>query len=182
MMCRILPATITASLAAAMLAVPQVAAAAQPPCLTPGEVAALSTYALPSAIDSATRTCAASLPGEAWLTRHGRELAGRYTAGKDRSWPAARAAFLRMSTVTNPDAAILFASMPDENLKPLADAALAGIVSAKLKPQSCPTVNRVLSLLAPLPAENTAELIALAVGLGSKADEARLGKFAICKA
>jgi len=169
-------------LAAPALAAPQIAAAADLPCLTQGEVTALSTYALPSAIGSATRTCAVSLPPSAWLTHNGTDLAARYAAGKQRSWPAAKAAFLRMSSAANPDAAQIFSVMPDESLMSMADAALAGIVASKLKPDSCPTVDRVLSLLAPLPAENTAELIALMVGLGSKAGEARLGKFAICKA
>jgi hypothetical protein len=86
-----------------------------------------------------------------------------------------------MSMATNPDAAQLFATLPDDSLQPLADAALSGIVSAKIKPESCPVIDRALSLLAPLPAENTAELIALAVGLGAKAGEPRFGKFALCK-
>lgn len=167
---------------AALLAAPQIALAAEPPCLTAGEVTALSTYALPSAIGSAARTCSPSLPADAWLPSHGQQLAERYAPGKARAWPAARAAFLRMSQATNPEAAALFAALPDENLRPVADAALAGIVAAKVKPETCPTLDRVFYLLAPLPAENTAELIALAVGLGSKAGEARLGKFAICKA
>jgi len=51
-----------------------------------------------------------------------------------------------------------------------------------VKPDACPSIDRVFALLSPLPAENTAELIALAVGLGSKAGEARLGRFSICKA
>jgi len=177
-----MPRKIALALASALLALPQVALAAEPPCLTTGEVTALSTYALPSAISSATRTCAVSLPADAWLSRNGQDLAARYSVGRMRAWPAAKAAFLRMSSATNPDAAQIFSVMPDESLVPVADAALAGIVAAKLKPSACPTVDRVLSLLAPLPAENTAELIAMMVGLGSKVGEARLGKFAICKA
>jgi hypothetical protein len=163
------------------LAAPQLAQAAEPVCLTPREVTAVSTYALPSAIGGVTRNCAASLPAGAWLPQNGAALAQRYTAGKTSAWPEARAAFLKMSMATNPDAAQLFATLPDDSLQPLADAALSGIVSAKIKPESCPVIDRALSLLAPLPAENTAELIALAVGLGAKAGEPRFGKFALCK-
>ncbi|MBC2666439.1 hypothetical protein H7F51_12995 [Novosphingobium flavum] len=164
------------------LTVPQVAAAAEPPCLTTGEFTALTTYALPSAIGSVTRGCTASLPTSAWLPRNGPALAQRYAAGKVDAWPAAKAAFIKLSEATNPEAAQLFVAMPDESLMPLADAALAGIISAKVKPDSCPVIDRALSLLAPLPAENTAGLIALAVGLGAKTSEPRLGKIAICKA
>lgn len=164
------------------LAAPQVAQAADPVCLTPREVTALSTYALPSAIGGVTRNCAASLPADAWLPRNGAALAQRYGEGKARAWPDAKAAFLKMSAATNPEATLLFTSLPDDSLQPLADAALSGIVAGKIKPESCPAIDRALSLLAPLPAENTAELIALAVGIGAKAGEPRLGKFAICKA
>lgn len=166
--------------------VPGFAHAAQPVCLTPREFAALSTYALPSVIDGTTRTCTPHLPATAYLPRKGAELAGRYAAGKAGAWPAAKDAFLKMSTATNPEAANLFASMPDDALRPLADAALAGIVSAKLKPDSCVTVDRVMALVAPLPAESAAELIALATGLAAKSgsgeDGPRFGKIALCKA
>jgi hypothetical protein len=167
---------------AVALAVPQVALAADLPCLTPAEVTALSTYALPGAIASAGKTCAPALPTTAWLPAHGAELAARYDPGKQRAWPAAKAAFLKMSQATSPEAAVLFATMPDDSLRPMADAALSGIIASKVKPDACPSIDRVFALLSPLPAENTAELIALAVGLGSKAGEARLGRFSICKA
>jgi hypothetical protein len=174
--------TLALAALAAIVSAPGIAAAQTAPCLTPGEVTALSTYALPGAIGSAARTCAPTLPADAFLPTRGAEMATRYEPGKQRAWPAARAAFLKMSQSTSPEAAMLFATMPDDSLRPLADAALAGIVSSKLKPEACPTLDRALALLSPLPAENTAELIALAVGLGSKAGEARLGKFSICKA
>lgn len=166
----------------AALPAPLLAQAAEPVCLTPREVTALSTYALPSAIGGVTRNCAATLPASAWLPQNGAALAQRYSSGKAQAWPAARAAFLKMSTATNPEAAQLFAALPDESLMPLADAALSGIVAAKVKPETCPAIDRALSLLAPLPAENTAELIALAVGIGARTGEPRLGKFALCKA
>ncbi len=169
-------------LLAGLLALPQVAAAAEPPCLTQGEVTALATYALPSLIGSASRTCAASLPAGAWLPVNGSALAARYGEGKARAWPPAKAAFLRLSAASNPEAASLFTALPDSSLMPVADAALAGIIAAKLKPDACPTIDRALALIAPLPAENAAELIAIAAGIGAKAGEARLGKFAICKA
>lgn len=166
--------------------VPGLARAAEPVCLTPREFTALSTYALPSVIDGTTRACTPHLPATAYLPRKGAELAGRYAAGKSAAWPTAKDAFLKMSSATNREAADLFASMPDDALRPLADAALAGIVSAKLKPDSCATVDRVVALVSPLPPESAAELIALATGLAAKAgngeDGPRFGKIALCKA
>lgn len=175
------------ALAAALAALPvsQVALAAETAataCVTERDVAALTAYGMPSVISGVTRSCAKALPAESWLPRNGEALAARYAAQKPRAWPAAKAAFMRLSQVTNPDAAALFAAMTDDALMPIADAAVAGIVSSKLKPESCPAVDRALSLLSPLPPENTAELIALAVGLTARAGEPRIGKLSICKA
>ena len=168
--------------AAALLAAPQVALAAEPACLTPREFTALSAYALPSVIEGTSRACAASLPESAFLRRSGADLAARYTQGKARAWPEARAAFLKLSAARDAGAARLFTVMPDDALQQVADAALSGIVSDQVKPGSCPSLDRVVALLSPLPAENTAELIALAAGLGAKSGAARLGNFALCKA
>ena len=168
-------------LAAALLLVPQAAMAADEVCLTPREFTALSTYALPSVIGGTSRACSALLPPDSFLRRSGDELAARYARGKAAAWPEARAAFLKMSAAKDPGAAQLFTAMPDDALQQVADAALAGIVASKVKPDSCATIDRALALLSPLPPENTAELIALAAGLGSKSGEAKLGKFAICK-
>jgi hypothetical protein len=167
--------------AAALLAAPQLAAAAEPACLSPREFTALSTYALPSVIGGTSRACAAQLPASAFLRRSGADLAARYAAGKERAWPEAKAAFLKMSGERDPGAAQLFAGMPDDALRQVADAAFAGIVAGQIKPDSCTAIDRVVALLSPLPAENTAELIALAAGLGAKTGEAKVGKFALCK-
>ena len=177
-----LPRITALAAAALILVVPQVAAAPEAQCLTAGEFTALATYALPGAIDGTARTCSAVLPANAYLRNHGSELAARYAAGRDEVWPEAKAAFLKMSAASDADTAELFAAMPDDSLRQIADAALSGIAASKVKPGSCPTIDRMIALLAPLPAANTAELIAVLAGLGSKTGEARFGKYALCKA
>lgn len=178
---------VTLITAAATLAGPQIAqaataaASAPAPCLTAREFTALSTYALPSVIGGTAKACAAVLPADGYLRNHGDQLAQRYATGKAKVWPEARAAFLKMSAAGSPDTADLFGAMPDENLQQVADAAIAGIVTGKVKPGSCATIDRMVALLAPLPAENTAELIAVLAGLGSKTDQAHVGKIALCK-
>jgi len=168
-------------LAAALLMIPQAAMAADEVCLTPREFAALSAYALPSVIGGTSRACAAQLPATAFLRHSGDELAARYARSKAAAWPEARAAFLKVSGANDPTARDLLSSIPDDTLQQMTDAAFAGIVAGKVKPSSCATIDRVIALLAPLPPENTAELLGLAAGLGSKSGEAKLGKFAICK-
>lgn len=170
---------------AALLAAPQIALAqgsAPTPCLTEREFTALSTYALPSVIAGTARACATTLPADAYLRRSGTDLAQRYAVTKPRAWPQARAAFLKMATSKDQGSAQLFASMPDDTLQQVADAAFTGIVTGQVKPASCPTIDRVVGLLAPLPPENTAELIAVVVGLGSRSGQPRVGGLTICKA
>lgn len=170
------------NLAATVLALTPVAAsAAEPPCLTAPEFSALSSYALPSVITGTAERCAATLPANAWLKRNGSQLAARYGAGKAAAWPAAKAAFFKFSAGSaNPDATNMLRSLPDTSLQPMLDALIAGMVGQQVPTERCGAINRLVQLLAPLPPENTAELIALAAGLGAKSGRAKLGNFSLC--
>lgn len=167
---------------ALLLALPQCAAAQSGACLTAREFTALSTYALPSAITGTSRTCAPALPADAYLRRSGAELAQRFAVAKPRAWPEAKAAFLKLASAQDQGSARLFAAMPDDALQQMTDAAVAGMISGQVKPDSCVTIDRALNLLAPLPVENSAELIAIAIGLGARSGQLRLGSLTICKA
>lgn len=170
------------SIAALVLALTPVAAqAAAPPCLTPSEFTALSSYALPSIITGTTERCAATLPADAWLRRNGSQLATRYAAGKPAAWPSAKAAFFKIGGASaNADATNLLKTLPDSSLQPMVDALISGMVGQQLPPDRCGAINRLVQLLAPLPPENTAELIALAAGLGARSGRAKLGGFSLC--
>ena len=72
--------------------------------------------------------------------------------------------------------------MPDESLKPFVEGAVTSMVGQQLPTERCSAVDRLIMLLSPLPAESTAEVISLAAGLGARTGQARLGKFALCKA
>jgi hypothetical protein len=174
----------TALLAPLALALAPIAAqATEPPCLTATEFTALSSYALPSIITGTTERCAAALPADAWLRRNGGQLAARYAAGKPAAWPAAKAAFFKFgSSSANPETANLLKSLPDSSLQPMVDALISGMIGQQLPADRCGAIDRLVRLLAPLPPENTAELIAVAAGLGAKTGRARLGKFSICPA
>ena len=170
------------SLAAAVLALaPGLAQAAQPPCLTPAEFSSLAGYALPSVINGTTKRCAQSLAPSAYLRSSGAGLASRYAARKGPNWPGAKAAFLKLSADTNRDANQVLTSLPDESLQGMLDAILEGMVSQEIPLERCSTIDRFIRLLAPLPPENTAELIALTVGLASKSEKtSKVGKLQIC--
>lgn len=162
-----------------LLALPGVARAAEPPCLTAREFTSLSTYALPTIIGATAQRCAAALGPEAYLKRSGASLSSRYAAAKPGAWPGAKLAFLKLS---GGDAANLLRGLPDDKLQPLADALVEGLITQQVPTQRCRTIDAFVRLVSPLPPQNTAELIALTVGLGSQAGGGRLGRIAICPA
>ncbi len=167
---------------AAALPAPALAVAAEPPCLSAQEFTAVSTFALPGVIRGAAQRCAAVLPGDAFLRNQSETLANRYSAGRDRAWPQAKAAFFKLGGNMDPQASNMLKAMPDESLKPFVEGAVTSMVGQQLPTERCSAVDRLIMLLSPLPAESTAEVIGLAAGLGARTGQARLGKFAICKA
>lgn len=166
----------------ALAALPGMAAAADMPCLTAAEFSALSSYGLPSIIRGTAQRCAANLPAEAYLRRNGAQLAERYVEARATAWPDARAAFLKLSSGTNSEAAEVIRRLPDSSLQPLVDGLIEGMIEQRIPADRCGAIDRVVRLLSPLPPESTAELIAIAAGIGSKTGHARVGGFSICRA
>ncbi len=173
------PIKITAALLAAL---PGLAHAAEPACLTPAEFTSLATFALPSVITGTAQRCSTTLGANAYLRRNGAQLASSYAANRASVWPAAKAAFVKVSASSNADTAKLISGMPDTSLQQMADAAISGIVAQRVPLERCDTIDSVARLLSPLPPQNTAELLAVAVGLGTKAGERKVGPINICKA
>lgn len=164
------------------LSAPVTAQTQQAPCLTAQEFTAVSTFALPGVIRGAAQRCQAVLPQQAFLRSQSETLAQRYARGRDKAWPEAKAAFIKIGGGMDPQAASLFRSMPDDTLKPFVEGAVSTMVSQQLPTDRCTAVDRLVMLLSPLPAESTAEVIGLAAGLGARSGQAKVGKLAICKA
>lgn len=154
-------------------------ARAEAPCLTAAEFTSLATYSLPSVIKGVTDRCSASLPASAWLPRNGTPLASRYAAAKPAAWPGARAAFMKFAG-SGKDSGEMFRNLPDTSLQPMVDGLIEGLIGQEIPLQRCTTVDRVVRLLAPLPAENTAELIAMAAGIGSEKGGKAVNKLKLC--
>lgn len=167
-------------LASFLALVPAAASAAEPPCLTHDEATALLAYALPQAISGAAKRCTPVLPPDAYLRRKGGALAARYAGQKDKYWPTAKPAFLKTLGTGGDDMGKVTRTLPDETLRQLADVFVEGYVSQKIAPKSCDKLDVAIDLLAPLPPENTAGLIALTLEVASAA-EPKVGKFALCK-
>jgi hypothetical protein len=168
-----------ATICAAALATVSGTAQAAQPCLTPAEASSLVGYALPAAISGTTKRCTPSLAPSAFLPKGGAELAARYAAGKAQNWPAAKAAFLKMGG--KDQTTTMLAGLPDPSLQQMLDAIIEGMVAQEIPTEKCGTIDRVIGLLAPLPAQNTAELIGVILGLTSKSGGTKSGSFSICR-
>lgn len=168
--------------AIALVALPGLAQAAEPPCLTAAEFTGVASYALPSVITGTTLRCSATLPSNSYLRNNGTQLAARYAANKPSAWPVAKAAFLKMSTAEDQGAGTMLTSLPDQSLQTMLDAVIEGAISQQIPTERCSTIDELVRVLAPLPAANTAELIALAVGLGAQSNKAKLGSLKLCPA
>lgn len=164
------------------LVLPQVARAAEPPCLTPREATAVTAYALPSAISGTTKRCAPVLGNESWLAQNGDGLAARYGERKTTVWPEAKAALIKVGGGSGDQVIGVLKALPDATVQQVADTMVTEAVAEKVPENRCGVVDKFLSLISPLPAENTAELIALTLGVISHGPNPRLGKLAICKA
>jgi hypothetical protein len=175
------------SAAAALAAAPGIARAAEPPCLTRAEFSALASYALPSAIGGASARCAPALGPTAYLPTRGGELSARYGSRKNANWPAAKSAFLKLSAETNSRANSLIRQLPDDSLREMLDLMVEGLVSQEIPPEKCGTIDELVRLLAPLPPENAAALIApLIILIGDSRNSGpgvagKLGELAICE-
>lgn len=135
------------------------------------EVAALARAAMPSALLSLQDKCRPALPANAYIFASGSNLYSRLQAASRGAWPQARGAIVRMASRDNPQFGNILAALPPESLQPFVDEMVAGIVTTRMETARCDQIDRVLELLDPLPAENLAKLIGIAV-LEAQKDEA----------
>jgi hypothetical protein len=147
--------------------------------LPPQEFSSLATYALPNALSATSQRCSASLPADAFLKTGGPEMIARYAVGKPAAWPGAKSVFLKVTQSQQGDMVALLRNLPDQQLQQLVDAFIQGLVAEKIPAERCVSIDRMLRLLS-LPAQSTADIIGLAIGLGSRTGQARLGKIQIC--
>ena len=172
---------IAAILAAAAFAIQSTAAqAGEASCLTSKQADSLAGYALPSVISGAAKRCSATLTDSSYLKTHGPALAERYAARKDATWPSAKAAFLTMSKGRD-GADKIFSTLPDSSLREMVDVVFEGLVAQEIPVDGCDKIDNFVRILAPLPPENTAELVVLLIGLSPAAKSGKPGKLAICK-
>lgn len=139
----------------------QAAAADAKPCLTEPEAQALITAVLPDVFQQVGRVCSSALPQQAILRGGLPTLVARYQAPADLAWPQALAAFTKIG---GKDAA----GLDPRLLRPMVGPMLATTIADDIKPGDCPTINRAVELMAPLPPANTAGLVVLVASAADK--------------
>jgi hypothetical protein len=170
---------------AILVTLPSLANAAEAPCLTRQEFSGLASFVLPSVMEGAIERCRPYLDEGAYLTISGSKLVDRYEARKVQNWPVAKAAFLKISGETNGKANDLLKILPDDALQDMLDITFEGLASQEIPTDKCGTIDEFTRLLAPLPPENTWEIIRLVVSLAGKPEKdskakSPLGKLSIC--
>lgn len=136
-------------LAAALAAAP---AGAQTRCLSAADAEAIALVALPEILRDAGTVCAA-LPASSLLRRPAGAFRAKYQAEADRAWPAARTAIAKLS---DPAVELLLLS---DYARPLLTGLFAPQITGRINPEDCPTIDRLVTLLEPLPPRNVAGIV-----------------------
>jgi hypothetical protein len=160
--------------AALWLALASTAAQAATPCLTEPEAEGLVITLLPDMLDAVGAACAPSLPAAATLRAGLAPMVSRYRAEGPAVQPQARAAFAKL--IGNDTQ-----GLDPEVMRPLITAMIAPMLAKEIKPGDCPKVERVATLLGPLPARNVAGITVLLFTLGTQGKSAK-SPFTICPA
>ncbi|HEX7854365.1 MAG TPA: hypothetical protein VF503_11780 [Sphingobium sp.] len=170
---RLLPALMLASLST------QGAAQPAPACLSEPEMRSLIVYAMPEVADQLGKACAPSLPSAAYLVRSRADLVTRYSAAAAPEASVARQAFFKVAGLGSGK----LDALDETAVHSLISIGIASALEKGIKPGSCRVVNDVLEQLAPLPPQNMAALISLAlreVGNKPGAGDKTNNPFRIC--
>ncbi|KQN93026.1 hypothetical protein ASE95_10610 [Sphingomonas sp. Leaf231] len=127
-------------------------AAAQGACLNASDAESIALVAMPDIIRDAGRVCA-RLPATSLLRRQSGEFLAKYDREADRAWPAARTAIAKLS---DPAVELLLLS---DYARPMLTSIFAPQISGRIQPADCPTLDRLVTLLEPLPPRNTAGIV-----------------------
>ena len=165
------------SIIAAAALCASVSAQAANPCLPQAEAEALVLSLAPGLVGTTAAVCAASLPAGAYLRRSVAPLTAKFAAEGEAAWPLAKRG---LDKLAGPDAAAMLES---ELARPMVTAMVAPMLTREIRTSDCPDIDRVLGLIAPLPAKNTAALLVTIVDLAgrNKASVAGRGAFSVCR-
>ncbi len=150
--------------ALALVAMPGTAVA-QTQCLTTAEAEAITLVAFPDIIRETGRVCT-NLPASSLIRRGGPFLA-KFESEADRAWPAAREAIAKLS-----DPRVSMLLLQSDYARPLITSLIAPMVVGRVQTSDCGTIDRIVTMLEPLPPRNVAGVVVATVQ-HLKAEKAR---------
>lgn len=159
------------ALALAALA-PSGAEAAMPrlPDMSGDEASALAVYAVPSLLTAVRQTCAGELSPNGFLAREGDFLTRRYAAEQNAAWPLARSAMFKFASTKAGDKLRAFNTLPDQTIRPLADALIQQEAAAKIHPHSCRNIQRMAEALSPLEPQEAGRILGVMFDIASESE------------
>ena len=128
-------------------------AGAQTRCLSAPEAEALTQVALPGIMRQTGVVCAQRLPANSLLRDANDSLIAKYDAAADRAWPVARAGLVKLSDP------LISPLLDSDYARPLLVTMVAPLIVGRIAIEDCPTIDALVTDLAPLPARNTASVI-----------------------
>lgn len=156
-------------------------AAAQPACLTTSEAETAVQAMLPSLIDTVSEQCASFLPANSAIVARGSALSQRYAPAAEMARDEAATVAFRMLNDGDAPPPVDEES-GGELVLGLFEMGIAVAMNDMLDADSCPTADRIFTVLEPLPPRNFASLLVLLIEIGSRDDEPEdAGPFAICE-
>lgn len=147
------------------------AAAPKLPDMSGDEAAALAVYAVPDLIAATKKTCADRLSPNGFLATRGDALAQRYAAQQNVVWPQARAALFKFAAAKAGDKVKEFATLPDDAIRPLADALIQQEVAQKIHPGSCRNIERMAQAISPLEPAVAGRILSVLFDFASASDK-----------
>jgi hypothetical protein len=142
------------------------------PCLTENEAQSVVLVALPDILDAVGKTCATALPPQATLRAGLPALVARYRGDGDAAWRSAKPVITKLGGDQ-------LKGVDPDMLRPMIGTLLGPLVAKDIKPGDCPRIDKITTLLAPLPIANTAALVVELFQLGSDHSKKR-APFSIC--
>ena len=129
------------------------------PCVTADEAQGLLLAVAPDLFQAVATTCAARLPAGALLRQQRGAFIDKYRAAADGAWDQGKAA---LGKLVGGQAAGL---MDSDYARPLLSGLVTALVVKQIKPDRCVAIDRLLTLMAPLPPRNTAGVVVTLVQL-----------------
>ncbi|MFZ5746183.1 MAG: hypothetical protein ACOY45_00840 [Pseudomonadota bacterium] len=135
---------------------------AQDKCVAPGDATGLIQAILPGMLKGMANTCRETLPPGAFILNQPAAFTAKYDAAAQAAAPQAVAAI----NVISGDQAV---GVPPEMIMPMVQGMAEPLLGGLIKPEDCVGANRIVELLAPLPAENLANLFVTILQMRSAA-------------